>query len=214
MVEQKPTVDQRHVDQRIVDQRIAETLQSFPRVRAKQDFTAGVLERLQTAPKASRWTFTRGWLPLLAAAVLTVAVVWQTQRVDKERQRLASQARIEALRGERQALEAELDTLRRLASGSRPVLYLGADQGVDLVYDLSRLKQGDKVKIPSYLQDETQLSRLEENVPLATWPWVASQGMAAPGMTSSGRRETRRSASSSGGKGQDAPFTAATRTLY
>ena len=126
MVEQKPTVDQRHVDQRIVDQRIAETLQSFPRVRAKQDFTAGVLERLQTAPKASRWTFTRGWLPLLAAAVLTVAVVWQTQRVDKERQRLASQARIEALRGERQALEAELDTLRRLASGSRPVLYLGA----------------------------------------------------------------------------------------
>lgn len=189
-----------------VEQRIAETLQSLPRVHAKQHFTDGVLERLQREPKSSSWRFGRGWVPLLATALLVVTVVWRAHQEHGERQRQAAQARIEALRHERQALEAELDTLRRLASSSRPVLYLGADQGVDLVYDLSRLKHGDRVEIPSYLQDGQQLTRLEEKVPLATWPWVASQGRAAPGMTST-RGEP---GSSSGGKN----LPTVSRTLY
>ncbi len=197
---EQPSVEQ--------ERRITETLQALPRVHAKQDFTAGVLERLETTAPASPWGFSRIWVPVLATAMLVLAVVWQGHRERSEERRLAGQARIEALRSERQSLEAELDTLRRLARSSRPVLYLGADQGVDLVYDLSRLKQGDRVEIPSYLQDAQQLTSLEEKVPLATWPWVASQGRAAPGMTSSGRGEESRSSP----KGQSVP--AAARTLY
>lgn len=165
-----------------LEENIVETLQTLPQMKARQGFTANVIERLERQPKVGRWRSPRRWVPVLAAAMVVMAVTWSTHRAEQESQRQETLARIEALRSEREALEDELDVLRRMAGERRPVLYLGADQGVDLVYDLSRLKQGDRVEIPPYLKDQERLIRLEKEVPLSSWPSVAPRGMTALGM--------------------------------
>ena len=170
-----------------LEQRLADTLQDLPRMKAGQDFTANVLQRIQSpSDNTTRhvWTRPSRWAPMLAAALVVLAIAWTTRHLEVTEQRRESLARIQALETERQALSAELDRLRSLAGRSRPVLYLGADQGVDLVYDLSRLKKGDRVEIPAYLTDQNQLQKLEEEIPLSDWPMVAPRGMTAFGMPS------------------------------
>ncbi len=168
---------------------LVDTLRGLPRMKAPQDFTAQVLERIETRrggrqkPRRS-WTSLRRWAPMLAAAMVVLAVAWTARHSEDAEQRRESLARIHAMQIERQALAGELDRLRSLAGRSRPVLYLGTDQGVDLVYDLSRLKQGDQVEIPVYLQDQAQLQKLEDEIPLSEWPMVAPRGMTAFGMPS------------------------------
>lgn len=161
---------------------ITDTLKTLPRMKARHDFTAEVLQRLEDTPTSAGWRSPQRWIPALAAAMVMLAVTWTVHQAERETQRQAALTRIEALRSEREALEVELDSLRRLASQNRPVLYLGADQGVDLVYDLSHLKKGNQVEIPTYLKDQDQLIRLEKEVPLSNWPWVAPRGMTALGM--------------------------------
>lgn len=121
------------------DDRLSAALESLPREQAGPEFTAGVLRRIE--PATPRWLPAerpaRRWAPLAAAAlvVLTLGFGWREWR---HRQMAES---LQALLAEKQALEAELESLRRLTRAARPVVYLGSDDEVDLVLDLERFRR-------------------------------------------------------------------------
>ncbi len=121
------------------DNRLSEILQSLPRERAGGDFTARVRSRIEKRPTLLGAAWSR---PALAAAMALIALTlgfgWREWRHAKAQ--TATVARLELLLEEKQALEAELVSLRRLASDARPVVYLGGNEQVDLVLDLERLR--------------------------------------------------------------------------
>ena len=108
---------------------------------ASPGFARGVLARLEDGRR------TTSWLPgpaFAAAAVLLLVVgavaglYFTLQDSPPELTTSVEQRpRREELLREYRALERELDQLRQLASEQTPVLYLGGDEGVDLMYDLA-----------------------------------------------------------------------------
>ena len=120
------------------DDRISAALESLPREEAGTDFTAGVLRRLEERP---RRLFTARWAMAAAAAAIVVLALgfgWREWRHQQQRRQAVAQ--LEMLLAEKQELEAELRSLRRLSSRARPVVYLGGNENVDLVLDLARLR--------------------------------------------------------------------------
>jgi hypothetical protein len=114
-------------------------LKALPREQAAVGFTARVLRRIeQPSPRwlAPRWLAPR-WATAAAAAILalTLGFGWREWRHHQ------AVADLKALLAEKQALEAELDDLRRLTAEARPVVYLGSDDRVDLVVDLARFSR-------------------------------------------------------------------------
>ena len=135
------------------DRRLSELLAALPRERAAADFTAGVLQRIEAAPQwpALQWPAPRRPAPrrpalrwrrqaplLAAAALLFICLAFGGRELWHRHQYQEAVARLEALHAEHDALEAELHRLRRLAVETRPVLYLGGDETVEYVVDLSR----------------------------------------------------------------------------
>lgn len=124
---------------RTADRQLSQLLATLPRETTSEDFTARVLQRIETSPaKATilRWP---GPIPLWAAAALFfIALTFGGREAWHRHQRQETIARYEALRAEHTALESELRRLRRLAVKTRPVLYLGGDESVEYVVDLSR----------------------------------------------------------------------------
>lgn len=129
--------DTREIDgeRRATDERVGAALRSLPTALPSPAFTARVLSRLDR-PRRPR----RRPLPAWVAAALTVAVLvgglwgaaagrdaWQRQR------------RRAALRAESAALARELAALHQEATKPAPVLYLGGNEQVDVVLDLSKL---------------------------------------------------------------------------
>lgn len=125
------------------DERIAEALKALPRERASAGFTAGVLERLD---RRSSGAHLQRWM-LTAAAVLLFGLGWGWREWQMHRDHQESRARYELLLVEKQALETELRTLRRLTEQAMPVVYLGGNERVDLVLDLARLQRRGGLQI-------------------------------------------------------------------
>lgn len=128
-----------------MDDRLERTLRDLPRERAAEDFTARALARLD-APRPSRARLPLATAGVAVAAALTVALVagrlgpadhGEAGRRVTSRRADAAEARrmLEDLRREHRALASELDAL----AADEPVLYLGSDEEVDLVVDLSRV---------------------------------------------------------------------------
>jgi hypothetical protein len=118
------------------EDQLSKALRSLPRQRASSDFRAAVLRRLdeETTPRPSR-------RPLLVAVATGVAVAVTVGVVEVgqvRRERLAETQRVEALRQEYQALERDLDDLRRVAAEARPVLGIEGDDA-DFFVDLRSL---------------------------------------------------------------------------
>ncbi len=120
-------------DKHLNDTELHNVLKSLPRERASVGFTGRVLRRLE---RPTRRSMPR-WAPVAAAAILllTLGFGWREWR---HRQTAADLA---ALLAEKQALQAELEDLRRLTADARPVVYLGSDDRVDLVLDLARFSR-------------------------------------------------------------------------
>jgi uncharacterized protein YaeQ len=118
------------------DRRMDELLRTLPKERAREDFTSGLIQRLDSgAPPRQRMRFA---LAMAAAAVLLAAAsigVWWWQQSDKEELK----EQIAQLRVEHQALTQELSQMRRQSTSIRPVLYLGGDERMDYVLDLNKL---------------------------------------------------------------------------
>ncbi len=135
------------------DDRIRDLLRALPRVDARPGFTDQVLAEIEQparggAPRPSRRPARRpgarsgGWSRLVAiaatfavAAVLVGAGAW---RLERERSAARARAELELLRAEQQALAAELASMREATSTD---LYLGGNDDVDLVFDVSRTRR-------------------------------------------------------------------------
>ena len=119
--------------------RLGRTLRELPRGRAGTDFTARVLSRLDDPPR--RRPSPLAAVGVAAAAALALLLAAGPLRPgagrDEGRRLRAAEARrvLEELRREHRALESDIDALAR----DEPVLYLGGDEEVDLVVDLSRV---------------------------------------------------------------------------
>jgi hypothetical protein len=129
-------------------QRLDRALRALPPERARPDFTARVLARLDAPPRPRR-------LPLAlagaTAAALALALAAGHVRSTAGTRERAAEARrlLEELRREHRALAHDLDALAE----EPPVLYLGGDDELDLVLDLSRVPparpEGDRGTEPA-----------------------------------------------------------------
>jgi hypothetical protein len=136
--------------------RITDLLRELPRERARPGFTARVLERLDSrGARAARPAFE--WRPaaVLAALALAVAIplgirLERHERHERESARVDEAQRIlQELRAEHGRLEQELQDI------SEPrVLYLGGDEEVDLVLDLSRVPEAGRPVPAAYHDDK------------------------------------------------------------
>lgn len=121
------------------DHSVGELLRELPRETARPGFTQRVLARLDRPEEAHR-PHGRTWRPRLAlAAAALIAVVISAGVVRYERARdeaRAAEARqvLQEIRAEHQELQRELRAL-----SEPPVVYLGGDEGVDLVVDLNNV---------------------------------------------------------------------------
>jgi hypothetical protein len=118
------------------DHSVGPLLRELPREHARAGFTARVLARLD-APEPKLWLQPR--MVFAAAALATVvasAGILQVHAGRQEALRTAEARRvIQELRSEHDSLKQELQSL-----SEPPVVYLGGDDEVDLVVDLSRVQ--------------------------------------------------------------------------
>ena len=110
------------------------------RARLRQDpesaspgFTRSVLERVAQRPRRA-WFVLRPRLAMAAAVALLALGAILGARLG-ERAPRASADREQLVR-EYMEMQSELEQIRRLADDSSPVLYLGGDETVDVLFDL------------------------------------------------------------------------------
>ena len=112
-------------------------LRELPRERAREGFTARVLASLDSSPEPKVWRQPRLVFATAAlAAVVASAGILQVHAGRQEALRTAEARRVlRELRSEHDSLKQELQTLSQ-----PPVVYVGGDEEVDLVVDLSRVQ--------------------------------------------------------------------------
>jgi hypothetical protein len=114
------------------DHELGQLLSALPRERAREGFTARVLARLDAAPRPGIWRQPR--LVFAAAALAAAVASAGFLQIRAERQEKLQEARrlLQELRSEHESLKQDLREL-----SEPPVVYLGGDEKVDLVVDLS-----------------------------------------------------------------------------
>ncbi len=116
-------------------------LRELPREPARPGFTGRVLARLDapgTRPERPAWRQPRMVLAVAALLAVTtsVGIVQVAQvRADREADRAEARRVLKELRSEHDSLKQELEQL-----SAPPVLYVGGNEQVDLVVDLSRMR--------------------------------------------------------------------------
>jgi hypothetical protein len=121
------------------DHSVGPLLRELPRERAREGFTARVMARLD-APEPKAWLHSRRYRLVLATAALAAVVasagILQVHAGRQEALRTAEARRVlRELRSEHDSLKQELQSLSQ-----PPVVYVGGDEEVDLVVDLSRVR--------------------------------------------------------------------------
>ena len=121
------------------DHNLGQLLRELPREQARAGFTDRVLANVDARPEPR---MLRAWrqprlvlaTAALAAAVASVGIL--QVRADRHEALRKAEARkiLQELRSEHQLLEQELRSL------SDPVVYVGGNEDVDLVVDLSRVQ--------------------------------------------------------------------------
>jgi hypothetical protein len=118
------------------DHGLDQILSELPREQAREDFTARVLARLDAQPPVSAiWR-----RPRLVFAAATLVAIMASAGVLHVLQYRADQRQAEArrvlkeLRSEHESLKQEFESL-----SAPPVVYVGGNEKVDLVVDLSRV---------------------------------------------------------------------------
>lgn len=110
-------------------------LSELPDERARPGFTGRVLARLDERPATPVWRRPR--LVFATAALLAVTATAGVVQVRAEREADRAEARrvLKELRSEHDDLKHELESL-----STPPVVYVGGNEQVDLVVDLSRVQ--------------------------------------------------------------------------
>lgn len=122
------------------DHSLGPLLRELPRERAREGFTARVLARLDAPSELKPWRHSLRYRLVFATATLAAVVasagILQVHAGRQEALRAAEARRmLRELRSEHDSLKQELQSLSR-----PPVVYLGGDEEVDLVVDLSRVQ--------------------------------------------------------------------------
>jgi hypothetical protein len=116
------------------DHSVGPLLRELPREQAREGFTARVLARLD-APEPKPWPRLVFATAALAAVVASAGIL-QVHAGRQEALRTAEARKmLRELRSEHASLKQELQSLSQ-----PPVVYLGGDDEVDLVVDLSRVQ--------------------------------------------------------------------------
>ena len=112
-------------------------LRELPPVRASAGFTESVMQGLERRSHAGgrlpRWAWASSLAFLLASALAAGWIVRGRSLAPPP------PTPAETLRSEYLQLQRELDALRDVAVGPAPLVYLGGDESVDLVFDLEPL---------------------------------------------------------------------------
>jgi hypothetical protein len=117
------------------DHSVGPLLRELPREHAREGFTARVLARLDAPAGAKPWRQLVFASAALAAVVASAGIL-QVHAGRQEALRTAEARKVlRELRSEHDSLKQELQTLSQ-----PPVVYLGGDEEVDLVVDLSRVQ--------------------------------------------------------------------------
>lgn len=127
------------------DHSVGPLLRELPRESARPGFTQRVLARLDEPaeahrPRSHRPTL-RPRLALAAAALIAVVIsagVVRYERFREEARTAEARQVLREIRAEHQQLEREIRAL-----SEPPVVYLGGDEGMDLVVDLSNVPAED-----------------------------------------------------------------------
>jgi hypothetical protein len=101
--------------------------------RASPDFTRTVLERIEQRPQRA-WILLRPRLAMAAALVLLALGAILGARLGEQAPEPVADR--EQLVREFMEMQAELEQIRHMAEDSSPVLYLGGDESVDVLFDL------------------------------------------------------------------------------
>ncbi len=120
------------------DHDLGRLLRELPREQPRAGFTARVLTSLDARPEPRTWRAWRQPRLVLATAALVAAMASAgiLVRADRHEELRKAEARkiLQELRSEHKLLERELQSL------SEPVIYVGGNEDVDLVVDLSRVQ--------------------------------------------------------------------------
>lgn len=121
------------------DHSVGPLLRELPRERAREGFTARVLARLD-APAPKPWRHSLRYRVVFATAALAGMIasagILQVHAGRQEALRAAEARKVlRELRSEHESLKQELQSLSQ-----PPVVYVGGDEEVDLVVDLSRVQ--------------------------------------------------------------------------
>ena len=122
-------------DDRRGDDAVRAALRGLPAAAPGPAFTARVLARIDR-PHRSRRARVPAWVTAGAAVAALVAMLWGAA---VGRQSWTQQQRRAELREESAALRRELEALHDEAAKKSPVLYLGGNEQLDVVLDLSTL---------------------------------------------------------------------------
>jgi hypothetical protein len=134
------------------DQHLERLLRELPREKARQGFTTRVLARLDAPPARGWWQVwwrTRLAAALLAAVVVSASTAGLVHYEQREAQQAARVARaqqlLRELRAEHGQIKRELESLP-----APPVVYLGGNEDMDLVVDLTQVREGNGVRPATY----------------------------------------------------------------
>ncbi|HWM90741.1 MAG TPA: hypothetical protein VN493_08245 [Thermoanaerobaculia bacterium] len=125
------------------DHNVGPLLRELPRERAREGFTARVVASLDSQPPRQTPKVWRQPRLVFAAAALAAVVasagILQVHSGRQEEIRAAEARKVlQELRSEHESLKQELRSL-----SEPPVVYLGGDEEVDLVVDLSRAQNAN-----------------------------------------------------------------------
>ena len=141
------------------DQQLGRLLRDLPEERARPGFTTRVLARLDE-PEPERRPI--AWWPRFALAGVPAALLavglsagLLGGRPESLSPDQAAEARqiLEELRAEQERLEQDFQTLRGTEDGG--VIYLGGNEEIDLVVDMSNVPEGNGMVPAAYRPDET-----------------------------------------------------------
>lgn len=144
------------------DEKLSELLAKLPQEGASEDFSHRVLQRIRATAGGESPPPRRRHFRQLQRAALALAIClalaggfWSRQRDQARTQALAEN--LAALQMETAALKAELETLRRIKSSSRPTMYLGGSETFGVILDLNRLSMGGAYPEGAYPEGEVEV---------------------------------------------------------
>lgn len=144
------------------DQQLGRLLRELPEERARPGFTTRVLARLDDPDGAKSGRHSLTWWPRFALAGIPAALLVggisvgilgnRPEPLSPDRAAEARQI-LDELRAEQERLARDFETLRGTEPGD--VVYLGGNEEIDLVVDLSSVPEGNGILPAAYRPAET-----------------------------------------------------------